>query len=585
MTAHEFAGKHLYPFKAKGAELIPDFCPYCHGGDHRDKETFALNTEKLTFNCRRGSCGVQGHFVELCRHFGEQADTDNRPRLMTTKRYKAPEKKPETITENALAYLALRKISPETVQRYGVGMDLEGNLMFPYYDENGDHVFNKFRAPRKLDKAERKMWREKDTKPVLFGMHLCNPEFPLTITEGEIDAMSCHEAGIANAVSVPSGAEDFTWMDTCWEFLERFQCIYLFGDNDAAGEAMIRKLKAKLSGHRLFVVKHEEKDANLLLYKGGQDAVLLAWTSAEEIPVTGLINLANVVPLDVRNIPKSHTSIKGLDRLYGGFMMGDVTVWTGKRGEGKSTVLSQLMLDALQDGRGVCAYSGELRSDRFQYWTDLQAAGSDNVLEYFDEPAGKAVRYVERNIRDSIHNWYDYRYWLYDNSATLESEESGVIKIFEKAAKRYDCTVFLIDNLMTVEYGTIHEKDFNLLQTKFVNQLAAFANLYNVHVHLVAHPRKTQNIESSDEVSGTGNITNRAANVISVNRCDPNSSDACDVKLIALKNRWEGQLGEVKLLYDEKSRRIHEPGTAANLPYGWTPPTQTSITEEDDAPW
>ena len=584
MTTREFADAYLQPYKAKGDEFSPVLCPFCNGGQHRDKYTFALNVEKQTYNCRRGSCGVQGHFVELCKHFGVQADKEPVSRIwVQPKRYKQPEKKPISLSDAAMDYLQQRCISRATADDYGIGVDEQGNLQFPYYDESGVHVFNKFRAARKLGKGERKMWREVDTKPVLFGMHICNPELPLTITEGECDAMSCHESGIPNAVSVPSGAEDFTWVDTCWDFLSKFDRIYLFGDNDEPGEAMVRKLTAKLADHRIFVVKHECKDANELLYHNGIEAVFNAWGDAPEVPVSGLIRLADVASLDVRNIPKARTSIKALDNMLGGFMMGDVTVWTGKRGEGKSTVLSQCLLDSIRDGLSVCAYSGELRADRFQYWADLQAAGRDYVREYYDDYAGRYVRYVERDVREKIHEWYQDQYWLYDNTAVLNDEESSVIKIFEQAAKRYDCSVFLIDNLMTVDYGNTREKDFNLLQTRFVNQLATFANIHNVHVHLVAHPRKTSSVSDSDEVSGTGNITNRAANVISVNRDGTENGGGTILRV--LKNRWEGTTGDVKLLYDEKSHRVYEFGVNPNAPYGWQAPIKNDKTEEEAPPW
>jgi hypothetical protein len=584
MTTRELADAYLQPYKAKGDEFAPVYCPFCHGGQNRDKYTFALNVEKQTYNCRRGSCGAQGHFVDLCRHFGVQADKDIAPKpYAPQKRYKTPEKKPVTLTDAAMGYLQQRCISRETAGAYCVGVDESGNLQFPYYDENGQHVFNKFRVARKLDKGERKMWREADTKPVLFGMNLCNPELPLCVCEGELDAMACHESGIPNAVSVPSGAEDFTWVDTCWDFLGRFDRIFLFGDNDEPGNVMIRKLTAKLADHRLYIVKHECKDANELLFRKGKTNVFDAWINAAEVPVTGLIRLADVVPLDVRNMPKARTSIKALDGMLGGFMMGDVTVWTGRRGDGKSTVLSQVLLDAIRDGRSVCAYSGELRAERFQYWTDLQAAGRDYVREYYDDYSGRTVRYLDREIRDKIHEWYQEQYWMYDNTAIINDEESGVIKIFEQAAKRYDCTVFLIDNLMTVDYGRSQEKDFNLQQTRFVNQLAAFANLHNVHIHLVAHPRKTSSVTDSDEVSGTGNITNRAANVISVNRSAPENGGGTTLKV--LKNRWEGTVGDVKLFYDEKSHRTYEFGVTPNEPYGWQVLTANDESESEVLPF
>ena len=38
-----FADRHLEPYIIREDELIPDFCPICHGGNNRDRYTFALN--------------------------------------------------------------------------------------------------------------------------------------------------------------------------------------------------------------------------------------------------------------------------------------------------------------------------------------------------------------------------------------------------------------------------------------------------------------------------------------------------------------------------------------------------------------
>lgn len=579
MTPLQFADSFLKPYRMKGAEIVPELCPFCKGGDHHDKRTFALNLENKTYNCKRGSCGKQGHFTQLCAEFG--VDAADYPAVRFTK----PKIKPQAITSEAEKYIAMRGISKDTAAKYRVGADESGNILFPYHDETGAHVFNKFRYPRKLQRGDRKAWRESDTKPVLYGMDLCDTEHPLTIFEGEFDAMSGYEAGLVNCVSVPSGAEDFTWVDTCWDFLHGFEKIYLFGDNDEPGRKMIQKLTAKLSDKQVFVVEHECKDANELLYRNGKDAILAAWARAKEVPVAGLIDLASVSPLDMSEMEKSLTSISELNRIFGGFMMGDVTVWTGKRGEGKSTVLSQILVDSIDNGMKVCAYSGELRADRFQYWVDLQAAGPRHISEFVDNATGRTVRYVDKAIKAQIHDWYRGRFWLYDNAITLTNEEATVLKVFETAARRYDCRVFLVDNLMTVDYANTSNEDTNQRQTRFINQLAAFANLYNVHVHLVAHPRKVgkDGVEDADEVSGSGNIVNRVSNGIAVNRSTGELGYGVTLKV--LKNRWEGEYGEIGLCYDNKSRRVFQPSKGSDFEYGWEKDNFVQIEATEDMPF
>lgn len=585
LTVMEFARQFLNPFAIKGQEIVPTYCPVCHGGQNGDKNTFALNYENETFNCKRGSCGVQGHFVELPAVMGvnvEVTTADSERYTPKPPTYSKPKIQPKPVHEQAEKYMLLRGISKETAKAYRMGTDDSGNLLFPFYDESGNHVFNKFRHPRKLKKGERKAWREAGTKPVLFGMHLCDKNKPLTICEGEFDAMAAHESGIPNAVSVPSGTSDFTWIDTCWDFLHEFESLYLFGDNDEAGEQMISRLLAKLSDWKLYVVDHPYKDVNELLFRDGKEAVYSVWQNAEEVTPAGLIKMAEIVSLDVGNMPKMQTSISRLNQITGGMYFSNVSVITGRSGDGKSTLLSQLLLDALDGGNKVCAYSGELRADHFQYWSDLQAAGHEHIEEYLDTVSGKTVTYVPKETKKKIHTWYGDNYWLYDNNATVENEELTVLNVFETAAKRYDCRVFAIDNLMTVDFGRTSERDFFRRQSQFVDKVVKFAKLHQAHVYLVAHPRKSEGKLNKDDIGGSGDIHNRVDNVFSMERCHDGLHDST---LEVLKNRWEGVLEEIGLGFNPYCKRFFSPSDGDNKQYGWEFLDFNEVEKTEGMPW
>lgn len=589
MNALEFAGKYLNPYKIKGDEIIPTLCPYCHGGPHGDKGTFALNTKNLTYNCQRGSCGNQGHFSQLCKDKGEVADNTGYSEIIP-KTYKKTESVVKTPTQKVTEYLTLRKISKETMAAYKIGADESGNIIFPFYDENSELVTVKFRPPIKVtDRA--KTWTEADAKPILFGMHKCDYDKPLCIFEGEIDSMSGHEAGIPNCVSVPFGSKNFYWIDTCYEWLGRFKSIYLYGDSDDAGKEMINKLKLKLSDHQVFIVNHERKDANEILYRDGKEAVKKLYDKATEILPYGLINLSDVVPLDVKNIPKIRSAIQGLDSEIGGFLLGELSIWTGKRGEGKSTLLSQMIVESVEQNMSACVYSGELRADRFQYWIMLQMAGKQNIQSYADQERKSNVYFLEAEKIEKIKKWMNRKVWLYDNEVSGTNEESSIIKIFEVAAKRFDCKTFLVDNLMTAKYATKSNDDFYREQSNFVGELVNFAKKYNVHVHLVAHPKKTEGRLENDSVSGTADITNRADNVFSVERIDDSNkqTEGCDVKVTVLKNRSEGSKAKIQMNYCPESRRIYQTGSPDNKKYGWEfinkQPEETLIYERGEMPW
>jgi twinkle protein len=359
-------------------------------------------------------------------------------------------------------------------------------------------------------------------------------------------------------------------VDICWEWLNNFKKIILFGDSDEPGKEMVKKLILKLQEHNIYTVENKYKDSNELLYHEGKESVLKAVEEAKQVPVYGLIDLSQVKPLDVSKIERVKSNIGWIDTAIGGFLMGDLSVWTGKRGQGKSTLLGQLLIETIEQNYKVCAYSGELRTDRFQYWINLQAAGKSNISKYYDSVRSKDVNYVESSIVEKIKNWYAGKFYLYDNSISKQTEESSILNIFKYAVNRYDCKVFLVDNLMTANFEFANEKDYYRAQSNFVGKLKDFANKYNIHIHLVAHPRKTNGNLENDDIAGSGDITNRADNVFSLDRVIDKNECNCDVVFNVLKNRSEGVQNEyVGLNYCNISRRLYLPSLGDVKEYGW----------------
>ena len=102
-----FADRHLEPYIIREDELIPDFCLICHGGDNRDRYTFALNLTQGVYVCKRGSCGARGRFEELARRFGEQAEMF-RPPGKAKKQYVMPDVALKPLTDEIIDYFAKR---------------------------------------------------------------------------------------------------------------------------------------------------------------------------------------------------------------------------------------------------------------------------------------------------------------------------------------------------------------------------------------------------------------------------------------------------------------------------------------------
>ena len=553
MSPMEFAGKYFGEFKMRGDEIVPVACPFCHGGKGRDKYTFALNTAKLTYNCKRGACGVSGTFNQLCREFGESGG--NYEYRQPVVHFKTPKTKPSPAAEKVADYLKRRGFSPATWERRGIG-EYNGAVAMPYY-ENGKLVLMKFRPAHKPGPGEKKAWREPGGKAVFWGMDLCDHKKPLLVTEGECDTLALDEAGIENVVSVPSGAGDLTCVDTCWDWLEKFKQVIIWSDNDEPGREMQHKLIQRLGAWRCSVVQHERKDANEVLLFDGKQAVVDAVASAKPVPMDGLIRLADVSGFDYNQVERVRSGIAGIDKIIGGFMMNELTVWTGTNSSGKSTLLGQTLLDAIEQGFVVCAYSGELPGRVFRYWIDLQAAGSLHSELRDDEIREKKVARVPPDITRKISDWYRDKFFLYDSFGAAEDKK--ILEVFEYAAKRYGCRVFMIDNLMTTTFSN-DEKDFYRRQSNFIGKMKDFANKFDVHVHVVAHPRKTSGRLTKMDVSGSGDITNRADNVFSVHRCtkEEQQEHGCDAFVDIFKNRFSGQQDKsIALVFNETAKRFY----------------------------
>lgn len=278
----------------RGEELFFRWCPYCKGGGH-DKNTFSVNLENGTFKCFRAGCGAQGHLVQLARDFGYPLEFDDGRK----KKYRTLPQRPVKVTNPAVRYLESRGISRAVTERYRITTQRghDNILVFPFYDGDGMMQFVKYRKTDFVKGRDRnKEWSEKDTMPILFGMDRCEGKDRLVITEGQIDSLSLTEAGIQNAVSVPTGAMGFTWLENVWEWINGFAEVIVFGDCEKGKITLVDALSRRLP-KPVKVVRQEdylgEKDANDILRKYGTEALRQAVANARIIPVTHIKELAN----------------------------------------------------------------------------------------------------------------------------------------------------------------------------------------------------------------------------------------------------------------------------------------------------
>ena len=449
-------------------------------------------------------------------------------------------------------------------------------MVFPFYDENHVLRFVKYRKTdfdRERDKN--KEWCEKDTMPILFGMDQCQDFQQLVITEGQIDSLSVAEAGVKNAVSVPNGAKGFTWVENCWDWISKFPEVVVFGDHEKGKITLVRS--EDYLG---------EKDANAILQKYGAEAILQAVNDAKVLPVNHVVRLAEVESVDLNALPKISTGIPNLDRITGGLYFGQVVLLTGKRGEGKSTVMGQFIAEALSQGYKTLAYSGELPGYHFKRWLDLQIAGPHNVVTTYNQFSDPEYS-LPAEVVDKINSWYYDQAFLYDNNALDGDEYESLLDTVEKTIQRYGVNMVCIDNLMTAIDVSSSDSQY-IQQSQFVRSLKQIAVRYNVVVLLVAHPRKTQGeVSDNDMVSGSSDITNRVDTVLSYAKNPEEESPGG--KLFVLKNRMTGRLAlkenAIQVAYDPVSKRVYSSSGSPNYRYTWENSKEEEFDDFNDLPF
>lgn len=585
--AWDFARTQGIEVKQSGEQLHFKICPYCRPRATKgNTRTFSINLRTGQFKCLRESCGVTGNMITLSRDFdfslGNDVDEYYRPKKQF-KKLNTP-KKPIVPKEPAIAYLESRGISEKIAKRYEITTqtDYKNILVFPFYDEEGKLQFVKYRKTDfNKEKDNNKEWCEANCKPILFGMKQCNLENKrLILTEGQIDSLSVAEAGIENAVSVPTGAKGFTWIPYCYDWMKKFDSIVVFGDFEKGKISLLEEMKSRFP-NKIFHVRPEDyqgcKDANELLMKYGKEAVRKAVENAKMIDLKNIIPLSEVKSVNIYELDKLKTGINELDRcLYGGLPFGTVCIIAGKRGDGKSTLGSQIMGSAIQQGYTTFTYSGELPNYLYKNWFDFQIAGPYHITE--NNKDGIVNRFITTKNQELINAWYQEKAYIYDSRIVEKDEQEDLLKTIRDGIKRYGISVILLDNLMTAMYLDENRgSDKYDQQGKFVRELTRIALEFNVLILLVAHRRKNSfTTDANDEISGSGDITNLASVTLSYDRMSKDEIDKGlaaegQRKLIIAKNRLFGKINlkGIVLDYDEKSKRIYEKSKGFTWSMGW----------------
>jgi len=191
------------------------------------------------------------------------------------------------------------------------------------------------------------------------------------------------------------------------------------------------------------------------------------------------------------------------DKTHEGFRVrpGEVSIYSGFSGSGKSMILSQIMLGLLKKGLKTTLASFELQPRSSLARLLRQMSGSRLPSNEF--------------IQEKINN-LDGHLYLYDQQGTVGIE--SIMSVIYYSAEKLDVKIVIVDSLMKCG---VAEDDYEG-QKKFIDRICVAARDLNIHIFVVAHSKKS-NSEYTDaptkhSVSGSTHITNLVDNVFVVHR-------------------------------------------------------------------
>lgn len=232
------------------------------------------------------------------------------------------------------------------------------------------------------------------------------------------------------------------------------------------------------------------------------------------------------------------------------FRIGEVTIYAGQNGSGKSMITTMIALQLIAQKRNVLIASFEMKPA-----TTLQ-----RMVRQF---AGTQFPGVDDYQR--FASWAGNHLWFYDRQGDVSPNQ--VVGVCNYAAKELEMQDVFIDSLMKCVKG---EDDYNS-QKNFVSDCTNLARDTNLHVHLVHHVRKGQTDEvlpQKVDMKGSGSIADQVDNVFMMWRNkkkerlqeagQPIDMDEPDAMLLCEKQRNGEHEPRLRLWYDRRSQQFLE---------------------------
>lgn len=268
------------------------------------------------------------------------------------------------------------------------------------------------------------------------------------------------------------------------------------------------------------------------------------------------------------------SGIYNLDGLINGFELGCITIWTGGTNAGKTTVMTMITKQTIEQNEKVFYFNGEQTKDDFKNNLYKQSVERKHIYSKQYKESNVFDYYVSQTEVPRLNRVYGENLIVYNNEAKRTID--FLLQAMEEVRVQYGVRVFMLDNFMQIDTET---NDEYREQKDIMEKLRTFAVNKNVHIHLVVHQKKTDKTNpriTIYDVFGSSNLVNKAYNVISIIRVDTLDTEQLEYKRLAkllLKERYDitetstvlevlktkgVRLGAVALVYDNVTKTFKQ---------------------------
>jgi twinkle protein len=356
----------------------------------------------------------------------------------------------------------------------------ENTIQFNYI--MGDQLVNvKYRDGRKNFKLY------KGAEKIFYNINSIVGYDDCIITEGEMDVLALHEAGIKNAISVPNGAtlnsNNLDYLDNCIDYFENKEKVILAVDNDEPGQALQQEFIRRLGAEVCYLVTFEDcKDANEYLIKYGKEKLIKRIEGARPVPlenVTTFKDIEDEITDFVKNGFKRgyQVGLSNFDNIFSTYTGQFITV-TGIPSSGKSDFVDQMVVGYNQNYAWKTAF-----------------ASPENAPTYLH--AHKLMRKVWQDMprKNDIgtDKWNQVAEHVNDNFFFIDMERYTLESVLRKGAelvKRKGIKCLVIDPFNKIRDVDCKTEDVNRYTMEYLTKIETFAKKYDVLVFIVAHPTK-----------------------------------------------------------------------------------------------